>query len=115
MFRDKKRSFLFRALFPDPVLDRLRTRKQPCTVSRRSTTTHGRPGRPPGSLNKATTSRPVPARSNLGGKGAKGGKAGGKAGGKSGKLKKQSSLISNVPFERQRFGNLRGKLYFKIS
>lgn len=101
----------FSALSPDPVLERLRTRKQPCTVSRRGTTTHGRPGRPPGSLNKTTTSRPVPARSNPGGKGAKGGKAGGKAGGKSGKLKKQSSLISNVPFERQRFGNLRGISY----
>lgn len=87
---------------PDPVLDSLRVKKPP-PISRRGSG-HGRVGRPPGSLNKNPSSRGA----GRGGMSGKGGKAGGK-GGKAGKLKRQqSSLVSNVPFERQRFGNLRG-------
>lgn len=88
------------SLIPDPVLDTLRMKKASNTIARRGSS-HGRVGRPPGSLNKAHTPR-GPAGRGLTGKGGKGGKAGGKRG----KLKLTANT-GNVPFERQRFGNLR--------
>lgn len=83
------------------MLDTLRMKKASNTIARRGSS-HGRVGRPPGSLNKAHTPR-GPAGRGLTGKGGKGGKAGGKRG----KLKLTANT-GNVPFERQRFGNLRG-------
>ncbi|XP_012559766.2 scm-like with four MBT domains protein 2 isoform X1 [Hydra vulgaris] len=84
------------SLSPDPVLEAIRGKK-----SQRRTTTPGRIGRPPGSLNKSHTTRTSTGR-NSSGKGAKGGKAEAKQG----KLKRTPSG-SNIPFEKQRFGNLR--------
>jgi len=90
------------SLIPDPVLDHLRQRKSSALSQRRSSG-HGRVGRPPGSLNKNPSSKNS-AGKTLSGKGAKGGKAGAKQG----KLKRGSSnMATNVPFEKQRFGNFR--------
>lgn len=81
-------------------------------ISRRGTG-HGRVGRPPGSLNKNTANKV--GRGGLSGKGGKGGKAGAK----NGKVKRgpvacstSASNTANVPFERQRFGNLRGRYHY---
>lgn len=93
---------------PDSVLDGLRFKKPP-SISRRGSG-HGRVGRPPGSLNKTPSNRAA-GRTGVSGKGGKAGGKGGK-GGKAGKIKRQNtSLVSNVPFERQRFGNLRGMVF----
>ena len=105
--------FFSRSLIPDPVLDALHVKKP--SIGRRGNG-HGRVGRPPGSLNKNPTSRV--GRGGMSGKGGKGGKAGAK----NGKVKRgpgpgpaPSTNTANVPFERQRFGNLRGKLIHSLS
>ena len=91
-------------MIPDPVLEAIRIKKSSQCITQRRVSGHGRVGRPPGSLNKNTSVRSAAGKATTG-KGAKGGKAGAKHG----KLKRSNS--ANVPFERQRFGNLRGICY----
>ena len=93
---------MFSSLIPDPVLDQLRQKKSQ-SLNHRRTTGHGRVGRPPGSLNKNSSKNSVGK--TLSGKGAKGGKAGAKHG----KVRRNNSG-NNVSYEKQRFGNLRGKV-----
>ena len=99
-------NFDFSSLIPDPVLDQLRQKKSQ-SLNHRRTTGHGRVGRPPGSLNKNSSKNSVGKA--LSGKGAKGGKAGAKHG----KVRRSNSG-NNVSYEKQRFGNLRGKVALTV-